>query len=154
MEGVAQKLGPGRCEQLVSQMPGPCVHSLQCLGKTFQSPSRRPILATLTDLREGISVQLFGGRGTPLRRVCGLCLRAREPLGGREALGYRGKNLAARWLLPSQITGMSFDLLSSHLIFFQGLYEIIMYIISKVSHFSECSSVPFLSPLSGNVHQE
>lgn len=52
MEGAAQKRGPGPGEQMafqVSQMPGPCAHSLQCLGKSFQSLGCESVLATLTD---------------------------------------------------------------------------------------------------------
>lgn len=59
------------------------------------------------------------------------------------------------FLLPSQVTGTSLDLLKSHLVFLKGSTEISMYIIRKVSHFSESSSeiAPLLSPLSRNMHK-
>lgn len=70
-EGTAQKMGFGlrgvyRRHFRVSQMPGPCVHSLWCLGKSFQSPGCQPILATLTDPWKRGFVQLSRRSRTPL----------------------------------------------------------------------------------------
>lgn len=144
-EGAVQKMGSwGRGEGAddfpkISQILGPCVHSL-CVWGVF---SKCRLSASFSHVNGPlVSVQLCRGSRKLLqsRRVfCSLFRRTREsPRDGK--------------LLPSQIAGMSSKPLSSHLIFFQGPYKINTPTIRKVPHFSGSCSEAALFPSSLSSH--